>query len=308
MSALTDETAFRYDTVELNFDKSFVDRYTGIEIDNGTIVKTLESLGFAVREENGVFDVVVPSWRATKDVTMKADIIEEITRIYGYDNFAVHTTRSPLYPVRMDEVKRNEEKIKDILVKRYNLHELHSYVWAYNDELKNLGIEVEDNIKLLNATNPNIETIRNAMIPTQLCQVKTNVGFAPDFGIFEIGRVVTGMTEDDLVVEKKKLAVTLYSKTQDVKTLYFALRDMLAVIADDVKHTPLTFAASEPAHAFEHPVNRNTILMNGTEIGMMGIVHPEIGRKIDKKAAIVFAEIDMQAFGGRPSSRRWTTI
>ncbi len=185
VSALTDETAFRYDTVELNFDKSFVDRYTGIEIDNGTIVKTLESLGFAVREENGVFDVVVPSWRATKDVTMKADIIEEITRIYGYDNFAVHTTRSPLYPVRMDEVKRNEEKIKDILVKRYNLHELHSYVWAYNDELKNLGIEVEDNIKLLNATNPNIETIRNAMIPTQLCQVKTNVGFAPDFGIFE---------------------------------------------------------------------------------------------------------------------------
>ncbi len=286
VSALTDETAFRYDTVELNFDKSFVDRYTGIEIDNGTIVKTLESLGFAVREENGVFDVVVPSWRATKDVTMKADIIEEITRIYGYDNFAVHTTRSPLYPVRMDEVKRNEEKIKDILVKRYNLHELHSYVWAYNDELKNLGIEVEDNIKLLNATNPNIETIRNAMIPTQLCQVKTNVGFAPDFGIFEIGRVVTGMTEDDLVVEKKKLAVTLYSKTQDVKTLYFALRDMLAVIADDVKHTPLTFAASEPAHAFEHPVNRNTILMNGTEIGMMGIVHPEIRVCRDRHAGV----------------------
>jgi len=302
VSALTDEYAFRYDTVELNFDKSFVDRYTGIEIDNGTIVKTLESLGFAVKEENGVFDVVVPSWRATKDVTMKADIIEEITRIYGYDNFAVHTTRSPLYPVRMDEVKRNEEKIKDILVKRYDLHELHSYVWAYSDELKDLGMEVEDNIKLLNATNPNIETIRNSMIPTQLCQVKTNVGYAPDFGIFEIGRVVTGMTENNLVVEKKKLAVTLYSKTQDVKTLYFALRDMLAVIADDVKHTPLTFAASEPAHAFEHPVNRNTIYMNGTEIGMMGIVHPEVSKKIDKKAAIVFAELDMQAFGDQKNA------
>ncbi|MBQ3987340.1 MAG: phenylalanine--tRNA ligase subunit beta, partial [Ruminococcus sp.] len=225
VSALTDETAFRYDTVELNFDKSFVNRYTGIEIDNGTIVKTLESLGFAVREENGVFDVVVPTWRATKDVTMKADIIEEITRIYGYDNFAVHTTRSPLYPVRMDEVKRNEEKIKDILVKRYNLHELHSYVWAYNDELKNLGIEVEDNIKLLNATNPNIETIRRTMIPTQLCQVKTNVGYAPEFGIFEIGRVVDGVDSDNLCVEHKKLAVTLYSKTAEIRDLYFKLRD-----------------------------------------------------------------------------------
>ena len=65
------------------------------------------------------FHVVVPSWRATKDVTIKADIIEEITRIYGYDNFEINTTRSPLYPVRMDEVKSDEEKIKDMLVKKY---------------------------------------------------------------------------------------------------------------------------------------------------------------------------------------------
>ena len=296
VSSLTDEYAFRYDTVELNFTKAFVDRYTGIEIDNDTIVKTLQSLGFTVSLNGDAFDVTVPSWRATKDVTMNADIIEEITRIYGYDNFAVHTTRSPLYPVRVDEVKRSEEKIKDILVKRYNLHELHSYVWAYYDEMKALGMEVEDNIKLLNATNPNIETIRNSMIPTQLCQVKTNVGYAPSFGIFEIGRVVTGMTEDNLCVEKKMLAITLYSKDQEVKELYFALRDMLAVITDDVKHRQLTFAEAAPKHSFEHPVNLNTIFLDGNAVGTIGIVHPTVGKKIDKKASIVFAEMDMQAF------------
>ena len=296
VSALTDEYAFRYDTVELSFTKAFVDRYTGIEIDNDTIIATLQSLGFKVTLSGDTFDVVVPSWRATKDVTMNADIIEEITRIYGYDNFAVHTTRSPLYPVRMDEVKRNEEKIKDILVKRYNLHELHSYVWAYYDELKALGIEVEDNIKLLNATNPNIETIRNSMIPTQLCQIKTNVGYAPAFGIFEIGRVVTGMTEDNLCVEKKMLAITLYSKTEDVKELYFKLRDMLAVLTDDIKHRTLSFAEAAPAHGYEHPINLNTILLDGSAIDKIGIVHPTVGKKIDKKAAVVFAEVDMQAF------------
>ena len=296
VSALTDEYAFRYDTVELNFTKAFVDRYTGIEIDNDTIVKTLKSLGFKVALDGDTFDVVVPSWRATKDVTMNADIIEEITRIYGYDNFEVHTTRSPLYPVRMDEVKRNEEKIKDILVKRYNLHELHSYVWAYYDELKDLGIEVEDNIKLANASNPNIETIRNSLIPTQLCQVNTNVGYAPEFGIFEIGRAVTGMTDDNLCVEKKLLAITLYSKTEDVRALYFKLRDILAVLADDVKHRQLGFTSVEPAHGYEHPVNLNSIEMDGKTIGKIGIVHPIVGKKIDKKAAIVFAEVDMQAF------------
>ena len=296
VSALTDEYAFRYDTVELNFTKAFVDRYTGIEIDNDTIVKTLQSLGFKVALDGDTFDVVVPSWRATKDVTMNADIIEEITRIYGYDNFEIHTTRSPLYPVRMDEVKRNEEKINDILVKRYNLHELHSYVWAYCDELKDLGIEVEDNIRLANATNPNIETIRNSLIPTQLCQVNTNVGYAPEFGIFEIGRAVTGMTDDNLCVEKKLLAVTLYSKTEDVRALYFKRRDILAVLADDVKHRQLGFTPVEASHGYEHPVNLNSIEMDGKAIGKIGIVHPTVGKKIDKKAAIVFAEVDMQAF------------
>lgn len=59
--------------------------------------------------------------------------------------------------------------------------------------MKELGIEIEKNIRLINATNPNIETIRKSIIPTQLCQLKTNTGFAPNFGIFEIGRVVEGL-------------------------------------------------------------------------------------------------------------------
>ena len=298
VSALTDEYAYHYPQVDLTFDKAFVDRYTGIEISNDTIVKTLESLGFAVTLSGDDFDVKVPSWRATKDVTMKADIIEEITRIYGYDNFEINTTRSPLYPVREDVVKSNEDKIKDILVKRYDLHEVHSYVWAYADEQKALGIPVEENIKLANATNPNIETIRRTMIPTQLCQVKTNVGYAPEFGIFEIGRVVDGVDSDNLCIEHKKLAVTLYSKTAEIRDLYFKLRDMLAVIADDLKHLPLDYQTAEPAHSYEHPVNLNTVLLDGKEIGTIGIVHPVVSRKIDKKSNIVFAEIDMDAFAG----------
>lgn len=296
VSSLTDEYAFRYDTVTLDFDKKFVDRYTGIEISKDTIVKTLTSLGFKVTLDNDNFTVVVPSWRATKDVTLKADIIEEITRIYGYDNFEINTTRSPLYPVRVDAVKSNEDKIKDILVKKYNLHELHSYVWAYNDELKALNIHVENNIKLANATNPNIETIRNSIIPTQLCQVKTNASYSPDFGIFEIGRVVNGVDENNLCVESKKLAVTLFSKTKDVKTLYFELRDMLAVITSDLKHEALSFKKAEPKHSYEHPVNLNTVMIGDREIGTIGIVHPIVGKKIDKKASIVFAEIDMSEF------------
>lgn len=296
VSSLTDERAFEYDKVSLSFDKNFVDRYTGIEISNETIVKTLESLGFGVELKDNSFTVDVPSWRATKDVTIKADIIEEITRIYGYDNFDIHTTQSPIYPVRPATEKTVEDKIKDILVKRFSMHEMHSYVWMYYDECKDLGIEIEDNVKLVNATNPNIEVIRKSIIPTQLCQTKTNSTYAPSFGIFEIGRVVEGYKEDGLCNEKKKLAITLFSKTKSMQELYFDLRDMLATLASDIKHLSLSYEAIEASHCYEHPKNLNAVILGGKNIGEIGIVHPSIAKKIDKKANIVFAEIDVTDF------------
>lgn len=295
VSALTDEYAFHYDNIELEFDKAFVDKYTGIEISNETIINTLKSLGFGAEEKDDHFNVVVPSWRATKDVTMKADIIEEITRIYGYDNFDVNTTRSPLYPIRPDVEKTAEDAVKDLLVKKFSLHELHSYVWNYNDELKAIGIESKGVIKLANATNPNIETIRSSIVPTQLCQVKSNVGYANDFGIFEIGRVVTGLDENNLCIEKKKLAITLYSKVKSVSEVYFELRDMLEIAVDDLKHKPITFEAKAEDCSYKHPRNLNTIICDGVQIGEIGIVHPTVSKKIDKRASIVFAEIDFDA-------------
>jgi len=295
-SALTDEYAFKYDKISLDFNKAFVNKYTGIEIDNETIVKTLKSLGFGVTLENDEFSVDVPSWRATKDVTLKADIIEEITRIYGYDNFDVNTATAPLYPVRAAQEKTDEDRIKDILVKRYSMHELHSYVWAYYDEYKALGIEVEDNVELINATNPNIKTIRNSIIPTQLCQVKYNTSYAPDFSVFEIGRCVNGFKDDGLCDEHKKLAVTLFSKTKDTEALYFELIDILSVITDDIKHKSLYFEKAESTHSYQHPKNLNRIYCDGKLLGEIGIVNSVVSKKIDKKASIVYAQIDIEEF------------
>ena len=293
-SSLTDEYAKKFDKVTLSFDKRFVDRYTGIEIDNETIVKTLTALGFNVKLDGDDFTVNVPSWRATKDVTLKADIIEEITRIYGYDNFDVHTAAAPLYPVRPFAEKSIEDKIKDILVKEFSLHEVHSYIWEYNDEYKKLGIVTEPNVKLLNATNPNIETIRKSMIPTQLCQLKTNSSYAPSFGIFEIGRTVDGIDENNLCREHKKLAVTLFSKTETTETLYFKLIRMISVAVDDIKHKSLSFTAKETGLNYIHPKNFNAIVCDGKEIGEIGVVHPEVLKNIDKKANVVFLEVDMK--------------
>lgn len=296
VSSLTDEYVYHYPTVRLGFDKAYVDKYTGIEISNDTIVNTLTRLGFAVQNTGDDFTVEVPSWRATKDVTIKADIIEEITRIYGYDNFEIHTASAPLFPTRPEPVKKDEDNVKDILVKHFNLHELHSYVWNYADELKELGVKNEGVIKLMNASNPNIETIRKTMIPTQLCQIKSNLGYANDFGIFEVGRVVTGMDADNLCIEEKHLGVTLYQKGMNLRDLYFRMKTILETLVDELKHKKVSFEKIEPEFDFEHPVNLNAVIVDGVCIGKIGMIHPSVMKKLDKRAAVVFAEIDMDKF------------
>lgn len=291
ISALTDEYIYKYPEISFSFDKKFVDKYTGIEISDETVLNTLNSLGFKTSLENSTFSVNVPSWRATKDVTIKADIIEEITRIYGYDNFDVHTAESPLYPVQISVEKNVEEQIKDMLVKRWSLHEVHSYIWHYYDELKNLGIEAEDNIKLINSTI----AIRKSIAPTQFCQIKTNVSYASEFGIFEIGRVVDGVNaETNLCNEKKMLCITLFSRNKSLEQLYLSLRDMIAVLLDDIKHKPVVFEKAEQSHSWQHPKNLNSIICDGKKIGEIGLPYPTVATKIDKKASVVYAEINVE--------------
>jgi phenylalanyl-tRNA synthetase beta chain len=156
-------------------------------------------------------------------------------------------------------------------------------------------MEVEENVKLANSTNPNIETLRRSIIPTQLCQVNYNTGYATDFGIFEVGRVVNGLKEDGLCDEHKKLCITLFSKTKSLETLYFELRDMIAETIEDVRHKALSYKKLEATHSYEHPKNLYNLVLDDVVIGEMGVAHPLVSKKIDKKAAIVFAEIDIEA-------------
>ncbi|MBO7179037.1 MAG: phenylalanine--tRNA ligase subunit beta, partial [Clostridia bacterium] len=76
-SLLTDEYVRKYPEINISFDKAYVDKYTGIDISEERILKTLTALGFKVEKNGEDFNVKVPSFRATKDVTIKADIIEE---------------------------------------------------------------------------------------------------------------------------------------------------------------------------------------------------------------------------------------
>ena len=302
ISRLTDVYRTRYPQISLCFDKAYVDRYTGIEIGNDQILQTLRALGFGADYDGQEFHVEVPSWRATKDVTIKADIIEEITRIYGYDNFQITTTHSALAPEKRSAGNKADNFAKDMLVERYHLHEVHSYIWFDAKKCKDLGLSVEENVKLLSPQSPDLETLRTNMGPTLLAFVSENKSFAPDFGLFEIGRVCEGLKEDGMCNERKKLGIALYSRTRSEKELYLELLEILTALGRNIKRAEFTFAHAAPKHQWQHPRNTAVVCYNGQELGWLCTLHPAVLSKLDKKGAAVCAQLDMDAFAAIPAT------
>ena len=303
ISSFTDMYAKHYETITLEFDKKYVDRYTGIDIPTETIVKTLTSLGFGLTVNGDSFVATVPSWRATKDVTIKADIIEEITRIYGYDNFDIFTAESPILPVRKETLKSEEDRMKDLLVKSHRLHEVHSYIWSDLSKNSDLGIETPDNVRIINAQTPDHAILRRSMIPTLLSFVKENKGYADDFGIFEIGHTVDGLRENGECDEQNKLGVVLYSKTRGEETLFHSATDIARELVQDILHKAPEFKNAESDYDFEHPVNSFDILVDGVKIGFLAVPHPTVLENIDKKCSVAFFEIKTESFANTSVAR-----
>ena len=295
-SQLTDEYVRKYPEIDISFNKAYVDKYTGIDISEERILKTLTALGFDVTKDGDDFKVKVPSFRATKDVTIKADIIEEITRIYGYDNFSIITTKSPLKPVKSSPVRSQSNEMKDILVKHYNLHEVHSYIWCDVRKYKKLGIEVEENVKVLNIESSDNGTLRNSMIPTLLSAVSDNKDYSDSYGIFEIGRVAAGVKDDGTANERRRLGIVLFDKTISEKDLFFKAVSMVNEIFLQIKHKAPVLAKVQPSHAWQHPKNTASIACDGVTVGAINTLHPANAQKLDKNGSAVCIEIDVDDF------------
>lgn len=306
VSRLTDVRVRDFDPVRLHIDQAYVDRYAGFPIPASTVRSTLRSLGFTVEEAGGVFTVDVPPWRRTKDVTIKADLIEEITRIYGYDNFPVLSTHSLLRPVRPDDGQRDDWRLKTLLAGEFALHEVHSYVWQDARRLKELGLPLEDNVKLTNSLSTDQSVLRLSIIPSLLAFVLDNRQFGERFGLFEIGRVADGVNPDGTCKERKRLGIVLFDRGGE-EAVFRAIHPLLLAVGERIKNrrpvfeplgrSPLDMSLDkpDPLKAWHHPRNTVRILLDGRPVGVAGQLHPVVLRQIDKKAAIFTAELELDS-------------
>lgn len=293
-SDIVDIYNFKYPKINIKIEKEYIYKYIGIEIPEERIVDILTKLQFnIVNKNNGVYEIEVPSFRATKDISGKADIIEEIARVYGYDNIPPKTLKQPLIPSLLNKDVKLEYDVKYNLVNRYNLNEVHSYLWYDLEMNKILDIEPTSVIRCVNSINKDNDKIRSTIIPSLLKTVYDNKNAQNEVGIFEIGRVVKNLNkETGLVNETKSLGIVLYKKQGDQKELLVSIKNMVDYLFEYIIKADYELEIGESTEKYYHPVNFYNVKVNGKIVGNINLLHPTTLNNLEKNSAVAVCEIN----------------
>ena len=297
-SSFSDVYKTHYPAISIDISREYVNKKIGVEFSLDKIIDILTSLEFKVDiNDDDNITVYVPSFRATKDISGKADIIEEISRIYGYDNIVPKTNLWKVEPVRKDETRVLEYEAKKLLAEKYGMSEVHSYVW-YDTKLNSeLGIKTHDNLKIVNGLNKLDSTLRYNMAPTMLYDVYKNIKNYNDISIFEVGRVFDYKEKGKDCVEEKVLSFAMSSITKSEENLLFEAKSAIESIAKINKNIKLSFNENTVfTDNFIHPVNSFVVEYNGNVLGYLAVVNPKVKDRINPKANIVVAEINIEIF------------
>ncbi len=292
VSNLTDVYVNKYPHIRLNVEKSYVDRYAGVEIPKERMLSILTSLGFGVETKGDTFVIDVPTWRATKDISIKADIVEEITRVYGYDNIESKPNEQPVTLSRLALNIVRDYDVKLALADKYNMHEIHSYIWEDAIANKGLGIETNSHIHLVNSLQKDNDDIRSTMLPTIIRALSNNKRYATSYGLFEIGHIVTGK-KDGLAVEEQALGLGWVMDKNDLEKGLINAKDCIQYLFGYILKLPVKLVVADTTQNYLCPVNYYHIVSNGDVVGEVGVVNPAVQYKIDKDKYTVVAEINM---------------
>lgn len=294
-SSLSDVYVNKYPVITIDISREYINKKIGVNFSDEMIEKVLTSLYFKIIEnKNGNFKIEVPSFRATKDVSGKADIIEEISRIYGYDNIVPQTNLWKVEPVKEDSLRELEYNIKTLLAQKYGMSEVHSYVW-YDTKLNSeLGIEVHDNLKIVNGLSKLDSTLRYNMVPTMLYAIYKNIKNFDEIGVFEIGRTFDYKEKGKDCVENKVLGIGKSSISKTEEELMFEVKSMIENIANINKHVSLSYVCNSKFYDnFIHPVNSYEVKYGDECLGYISVLNPRIKDAINKKSNIVVAQINI---------------
>ncbi len=292
--------------ITVRFDR--VNKVLGLKLSGPEILRTLTGLGLEISENSGKgsagFKVKIPPFR--RDITMEADIIEEVARLYGFDNIPTELPKASLaVDIRKENISARETRreIREAFLKSGYSEAINlSFMGTQDLDLLRIpdGDARRNLVRIKNPLREEESFMRTTLVPSLLRNLVYNLSHGNrELRLFETAKTFIGIEPGSLPEEKDHLAAICYrEKTRalykDETPDFYQLKGMLDALLDELGIRNCTYGRS--GESFLHPGRSADIMIDGTKAGFIGALSPSVIEALDIKAqkpSVIILEIDL---------------
>jgi len=279
----------KYEPKTIEIKHSFIEKRLGTKLEPDFVIKTLEKLEFLVEKNINkeiTYTITVPTFRATKDITIPEDIVEEIGRFYGYGNIEFILPAKQIKPFDLKQTRRLR-KIKQNLAFGAHMHEVQNYPFFDENFIKELSWQPENSTKVATPVSENWQRLVNSLIPHLLKNIQQNLLAPQKLRFFEINNIwQTDSTNK--TIEEKSLAGIFFDKKNpvDFYECKAYLNNLFSALGFDIEWKKL----EQNSHWYSQYQTAELFYEN-KRMGQAGMISKQVLAKITDGDAFIF-EID----------------
>lgn len=289
---------------------SMVRARLGMDVSTERMAETLGSIGFGVTTDpEGALEVAVPSWRATRDVTIPEDLVEEIGRLVGYDQVPTPTPRGPLVVAERDAEVRLEDALREAFAGPVAATEVFSYSTLADAAFAALGLPGEQaQPRLANALQKDASRLRPSVAPSLLIHMERWLRQREEVRAFEIGRAYRPDDAGHPVERAEAVLLIARRGAGDARDLVRALRGLVDAALIRVGCGDAVYLRSErpSQEPWWHAQRTASLMLGDVQVGRMGAISPEAMGHLDAQgheAALAVFDVAALVQSARGASR-----
>ncbi len=277
-----------YPPVTITLSHSDIERKMGITLTQSMITEMLQKLGFEVSHKETTYSINVPHWRASKDIAIPDDIIEEIARMYGFNTIPLSLPIRTTPPSCMTNLI-HERSLKRTLAQA-GLMEQKNYMYYDKRFTDQLHLDTSGCLSIVNPVSDQLSQLANSLIPGLLKNIEDNLLEFDDLSFFEINATWKPDSKG-LHFEKQRLAGIFFSRRATVN--FFDKKAICARILAQSNVFNVTWKTEHiPTDPWVDQTKFATIWQGNVCVGSMGFVKPEFLRQLTgvlpESSAIIF--------------------
>ena len=252
VTGLVDEYPRHLKQAEIDVPLSWLERRLGKRLSPDEIKHKMELLGYGITFNGDNMHVVVPTWRSTGDVSIQADIMEEVARMDGYENFEAEPITTTFDGAINQLDKDLERRIKEYLAIRCGMQEIFTYPWMEESYVNAVLQSTEGILSLSTPPSPAERFVRSSLLPNLCKAVVKNERYFNEFSIFETAQVFRDENytspydeREKLPSQRKNVAGAFATTGKDITALFRKAKGVVEMMARYVHMEALTFKQTE---------------------------------------------------------------